>query len=51
MNFVETMRSAGTGNAVYPTQQDRIPVGRPSLFFLDRMVKDKKLGIPLGLDP
>ena len=51
MNFVETMRSAGPGNAVYPTQQAAIQSVGLALFFLDRMVKDKKLGIPLGLDP
>ena len=51
MNFVETIRSAGPGNAVYPTQQIAFQSVGLSLFFLDRMVKDKKLGIPLGLDP
>lgn len=51
MNFVETMRSAGPGNAVYPTQQVAFQSVGLSIFFLDRMVKDKKLGIPLGLDP
>ena len=51
MNFVETIRSAGSGNAVYPTQQLALQSVGLSIFFLDRMVKDKKLGIPLGLDP
>jgi predicted lipoprotein len=50
MNFVETMRTAGAGNAVYPTQQRAIESVGLGIFFLDRMVKDKKLGIPLGLD-
>jgi uncharacterized protein len=51
MNFVDTMRTAGAGNAVYPTQQKAFESVGLAVFFVDRMVKDKKLGIPLGLDP
>jgi predicted lipoprotein len=51
MNFVQTMRTAGSGSAVYPTQLKAIESVGLGIFFLDRMVKDKKLGIPLGLDP
>ena len=41
MNFVQTMRTAGAGNAVYPTQQAAIESVGLSIFFVDRMVKDR----------
>jgi uncharacterized protein len=47
MNFAETLRTAGPGNAVYPTQQAAVESVGLSLFFVDRVVKDLKLAIPL----
>jgi predicted lipoprotein len=47
MNFVQTLRTAGPGNAVYPTQQAAVESVGLSLFFVDRVVKDLKLAIPL----
>jgi predicted lipoprotein len=47
MNFGQTLRTAGPGNAVYPTQQAAVESVGLSLFFVDRVVKDLKLAIPL----
>jgi uncharacterized protein len=47
MNFVQTLRTAGPANAVYPTQQQAIESVGLSLFFVDRVVKDRKLSDPL----
>ncbi len=47
-NFVQTMRSAGPGNAVYPTVQDGIQSVGLAIFFLDQVVKDLKLTRPLN---
>jgi len=46
-NFVEIMRSAGSGSAVYRTAQDAIQSVGVALFYLDTMVKDDKLTMPL----
>jgi predicted lipoprotein len=48
MNFVQTMRTAGSGNAVYPTVQAAIESVGLAIFYLDRMVKDQKLGTPIN---
>jgi uncharacterized protein len=48
MNFVQTMRSAGPGNATYETQQKAIETVGIALFYLDMAVKDTKLTTPLN---
>ena len=47
MNFVETMRSAGS-NPVYPKVQHAIESVGLAIFYLDRMVKDEKLAKPIN---
>jgi uncharacterized protein len=47
MNFVQTMRTAGSGNAVYPTQQVAVESVGLSIFYFDRVAKDQKLAIPI----
>ena len=47
MNFVDTLRTADPGNAVYMSAQDGIQAVGSALFYLDRMAKDRKLGMPL----
>lgn len=46
-NFVQTMRSAGPGNAVYMTPQVAIQSVGVALFYFDGTVKHGKLGDPL----
>lgn len=47
-NFVQTLRTAGPGNAVYMTPQAAIQTVGVALFYLDATVKDQKLGEPLN---
>ena len=47
--FVETLRTAGPGNATYPTAQGALNRVSDALFYLEKEVKDAKLAKPLGL--
>ena len=47
MNFVQTMRTAGPGNAVYQTAQAAIESVGLALFYVDQRVKDLKLTLPI----
>ena len=47
MNFVQTMRAAGPGNAVYQTPQVAIETVGLALFYVDQKVKDLKLTLPI----
>jgi hypothetical protein len=47
MNFVQTMRTAGSGNAVYQTPQAAIETVGLALFYVDQLIKDKKLTAPI----
>ena len=49
-NFVQTMRTAGTGNPVYPSTQDALNAVSNAIFYIETEVKDMKLAKPLGLD-
>jgi uncharacterized protein len=48
MNFVQTMRSAESGNAVYPSAQAAIESVGLALFYIDRVVKDRKMTMPIN---
>lgn len=47
--FTNTLATAGSGNAVYPTSQVALNSVSDALFYLEREVKDMKLAQPLGL--
>jgi uncharacterized protein len=47
MNFVQTMRSAGPGNTVYQTPQAAIETVGLALFYVDQVLKDLKLTLPI----
>jgi uncharacterized protein len=49
-NFAQTMRTAGTGNSVYPSTQDALNAVSNAVFYIETEVKDMKLAKPLGLD-
>jgi predicted lipoprotein len=48
-NFRATLTH--TGNAVYASEQAALNAISDAMFYLERQVKDQKLGIPLGLLP
>ncbi len=48
-NFLETMKTAGPGNAVFPTTQMALNALSDALFYVEAEVKDMKLAKPLGL--
>jgi len=48
-NFYSTFVNAGSGSAVYASNQDAFNVVSDSLFYVERELKDWKLGWPLGL--
>ena len=45
-----TLRTAGTGNAVYPTTQAALNGVTDAVFYIESEVKDMKLAGPLGVD-
>jgi len=47
--FVETLHSAGPGNATYPTVQGALNRVSDAIFYLDTTIKDLKLAPPIGL--
>lgn len=47
--FVDTLATAGPGNATYPTVQGAMNRVSDAVFYLDAQMKDLKLGEPLGL--
>lgn len=49
-NFPQTLRTAGPGNAVYPTTQDALNSVTNAIFYVESEVKDMKLAGPLGVD-
>ena len=49
-NFVQTMRTAGPGNAIYPSTQDALNTVSNAVFYIETEVKDMKLAKALGLD-
>ncbi len=48
-DFLATMKSAGPGNAVFPTTQSALNALSDAIFYLEAEVKDMKLAKPLGL--
>ncbi|MCS6914490.1 MAG: imelysin family protein [Myxococcales bacterium] len=48
-NFLTQLAAAGQGSTVFATQQQALGAVAEALFYLDPMVKDAKLGRPLGL--
>jgi uncharacterized protein len=48
-NFLRTLETAGSGNAVYPTSQGALNALSDALFYVEREVKDMKLARPLAL--
>ena len=48
-NFAKTFEEAGPGNAVYPTSQAALNSVSDALFYVEEVVKDKKIARPLGL--
>lgn len=48
-NFVGELQSAGKGSALFPTEQSALNAVSDALFVVDLRVKDRKLGLPLGL--
>lgn len=49
-NFPHTLRTAGSGNAVYATTQAAINSITNAAFYIESEVKDMKLAGPLGVD-
>lgn len=47
--FAETLKTAGPGNAVFPTAQKALNALSDAAFYLDAMILNFKLGPPLGL--
>lgn len=47
--FVDTLRTAGPGNAVYMSQQGAMNRVSDALFYLEKDLKDAKLAVPIGL--
>ncbi len=47
--FAETLATAGSGNATYPTVQGALNRVSDAVFYVEREVKDIKLATPLGL--
>lgn len=50
-NFYATFVNAGSGSAVYASNQDAFNVVSDALFYVEQELKDWKLGWPLGLVP
>lgn len=48
-NFTEQVLAAGNGSTVYSTQQSALNAWGHALFYLEKEVKDYKLGWPLGI--
>jgi predicted lipoprotein len=48
-NFVHTLESAGSGNAVYASSQAALNAVSDALFYVDYELKDLKLAKPLGM--
>lgn len=49
-NFYSALINAGKGSAVYASQQDAFNAINEGLFFVEKEVKDAKLGRPLGFN-
>ncbi len=49
VRFADTMRTAGPGNATFPTTQDAFNAVSNAAFYVETDVKDIKLARPLGL--
>lgn len=50
-DFGATLSNPGSGNALFPDEQTALNAVASALFYLDKDVKDYKLGMPLGLIP
>jgi predicted lipoprotein len=48
-NFSQTFETAGPGNAVYASSQAALNSVSDALFYVEEVVKDKKIARPLGL--
>lgn len=48
-NFVAQVENAGDGSAVFATQQAALNAFSHALFYVERELKDYKLGLPLGI--
>ncbi|AKQ64953.1 putative periplasmic lipoprotein [Myxococcus hansupus] len=48
-NFTQTLTTAGSGNAVYPSTQAALNSISDAIFYFEREVKDLKLARPLGM--
>jgi 3-hydroxyisobutyrate dehydrogenase-like beta-hydroxyacid dehydrogenase len=49
-NFTQTLRTAGAGSPIYASTQDALNQVSDALFYIEGMVKDRKLAPPLGLN-
>ncbi len=47
--FVDTLRTAGPGNAVYMSQQGAMNRVSDALFYVEKELKNAKLAVPIGL--
>jgi predicted lipoprotein len=50
-NFTRELVSAGAGSSVYASQQAALNAVSNALFYVEKEVKDYKLGVPLALSP
>lgn len=50
-NFFTEFTSAGAGSGAYPSQQAALNAVSNALFYVEKEVKDYKLGVPLALSP
>lgn len=48
-SFLPAYVGAGTDTSVYPTQRDALNATSDALFYLEKMTKDAKLGVPLAI--
>ena len=50
-NFADQLSHAGMGSPLYSSAQEAVDAVFAAFFYVELQVKDRKLGLPSGLDP